>query len=357
MSAIFSASAQNSLITPDNKCFEYIGRIDFSNSLIPNLIWSGSSVSVNFDGTKISGVFSAKDGKIAVYVDGKRIRVENITKPMSLVKVENLEQGNHNVTFLRASMVETGRISFNGIITAGTVSAPSNSKDLKIEFFGNSVSEGYAAGAMCEANRDNRAYDDHSLSYSHLTAQLLNADYHNTSICGIAVTDGSGWIPFGMQSCYDRIDPYNVDSKWNFNNFKPLICVMALGINDTYKDNGVIDKAWRNNYKDMVLKIKENYGDNTRFVFSIPPMIDENSMAVQNLSTLVKELQNLGVKAFYFQYQQPITQGHPIAVEHEKIAQELYDFIIKNHLTDEIISGVGHIKNNNKLSLKAKKEL
>ena len=328
-----SSNAVTNIVSATNSNFQYTGRIDNSTPEKPDFIWSGTSVKVNFNGTKISGLFGATNGKIAVYVDSVKQSVQNITTPLKPIEITGLSAGNHEVLFRKVSRAENGRISFQGVICDGTIVSPSPRRSLKIEFFGNSVSEGYAAAAPNEANRDNGTYDDNSSAYTCLVAEKLKAEYHNTVMSGIAVSDGAGWLPFGMESRYKLLDPYNTSSLWDFSNYKPSICIMALGINDTYKDGGITGSVWRLKYKKLVLNLLAQYGPDTKFVFSIPPMIGASSMAVTNSIILVNDLKSQGINAFQHTYNLPVTGGHPIASEHIAIANELYAFLNESVLT------------------------
>ena len=44
----------NKIISPDNKCFDYMGRIDFENPERPMFIWAGSNTQTIFTGKSLS---------------------------------------------------------------------------------------------------------------------------------------------------------------------------------------------------------------------------------------------------------------------------------------------------------------
>jgi len=328
-----SSNTVTNIVSATNSNFQYTGRIDYSTPEKPDFIWSGTSVKVNFNGTKISGLFGATNGKIAVYVDSVKQSVQNINSSLKPIEITGLSSGNHEVLFRKVSRAENGRITFQGVICDGTIVPPSPRQNMRIEFFGNSVSEGYAAAAPNEANRDNGAYDDNSSAYTCVVADKLKAEYHNTAMSGIAVSDGAGWLPFGMQSRYKLLDPYNANSLWEFSKYTPDICFMALGINDSYKPATITNRTWKRNYSDIVHALVTAYGSKTRFVFAVPPMIDSTDNYIALSKELVLSLQTEGIQAYQYIYKQARISGHPIASEHIAIANELYAFLKESVLT------------------------
>lgn len=314
------------------------GRIDFDQQQNALIFWSGNYTSFSFTGTKVSVILSGTNSKVALYVDGvKQPALYSIKKDLDTVNVvQNLSLSQHLIVVRRASLVDLPLIKFHGILTDGELIDPSREKKLKLEFYGNSVSEGYAASTPDGVGRDNRVYDDNSSAYTCLLAQLLNADYQNVSIGGIAVCEGAGSVKIGMETRFDKLYPFTSASKWDFTKYKPDLCIMALGVNEYYNSGGIAWNQWRARYKNIIYSLLQKYGQETVFLFAAAPMIPSRSDPVLNIKQLVSELSAEGVKAYQYVYSFYSYNGHPIASEHVKMANELYNFIETNHIITDI---------------------
>ena len=323
--AVTSNKVENA-VGCDNENLQYVGRVDLTETDAPRFIWTGSGVKTRFYGTELTALFSAANGKVAVWVDGGKKDVKPVISSQVPVSTGICEEGWHDVEFRKVSRIENGDIRLTTILCDGELALP-EALDLKLEFYGNSVAEGYAAGAVNEEQRNNGLYDDHSCAYPFLVSKTLNADYHNVSISGIALTDGAGYLPYGMQSRYCLTDPDDEAMLWDFSKFVPDICVMALGINDTYSSGNVNGRTWRENYKQLVLDLQAQYGKDTKFVFIVPPMVDADAEVIQWNTTLVETLKQLGVYAYQYVFELAKVKDHPIASEQQIIAEELYRFL------------------------------
>lgn len=331
--AVTSLPVENA-VACDHEMLSYMGRVDRSDVTTPRFIWTGSGVRTRFYGTELTALFSAENGKVAVWVDGERQGVTSVTAAQVPVSTGVCDEGWHEVVFRKASRVENGDLYLSKIICNGELALPEEA-ELKLEFYGNSVAEGYAAGAIDESQRNNGLYDDHSCAYPCLVSEMLGADYHNISISGIALTDGAGYLPYGMQSRYRLLDPDDESSLWDFTRFVPDICVMALGINDTYAPGNVNGRTWRENYRQLVHELREQYGTDTRFVFIVPPMVDADADVIQWNTTLVETLKAEGIDAYQYIFELGKVKDHPIASEQQTIAEELYRFLNEQVIADK----------------------
>lgn len=315
-----------------------MGRIPLDTERNALLSWPGSAVKIKFQGTSFSATLSGINAKVAFYIDGiKQSSLYKISRNNETVVIaENLTPAIHEIIIRKASLVDDAVVKFHGIITDGELLPPENNTPLRIEYFGNSVSEGYAAGIQDGQGRDNRAYDDNTSAYTCLLSEMLNAEYHNISIGGIALCQGAGTVNLGMETRYDKLYPFQSNELWDFSRFKPDLCIMALGVNEFYASGGIPWETWREKYKNLVLKLQTYYGENTLFLFAVAPMVSSRSESVKNMKLVVADLQANGVKAMAYVYSFMSYNGHPIASEHQKMAEELYQFIIDNQL----ISGI-----------------
>ncbi|MDP4276106.1 MAG: GDSL-type esterase/lipase family protein [Bacteroidota bacterium] len=324
---------------PTDQRIQFMGRTDFDEQHNALLSWSGSAILIKFNGTAISAVLSGLNAKVAFYIDGvKQSSLYTIkTNTGDTVLIANdLAQGDHELIIRQASLVNYAQIHFKGLLVDGQLLDHTKSYRLKLEYYGDSVSDGCAAATPDGCGRDNNLYDDNTSSYTCLLAEKLNAEYNNVSIGGIALCEGAGSVKLGMETRFDKQYPFNSSKLWDFSTYKPDLCIMALGINDYYNPGGITWDEWRARYKALIYKLRQVYGDDTPFLFAAGPMISSRSEPIKNIRLLVAELNAEGIKAYHYVYSFYSYNGHPIASEHVKMASELYDFIVSNNLTTTV---------------------
>lgn len=330
---------QNTYPATSNK-IKYVGRVaEVSNNSI-SLSWTGCTAIIRFRGTRISANVSGINHKLVFYVDGEKQNELTVLSAnnQTITIANNLSNSEHELIIKRVSLVNVVLLILHNITVDGELlDIPQIPERKKIEFFGNSVSEGYASGAQDALQADDFALSDHSKAYTSLLADSLNAEYHNTSISGIAVCQGAGPFTAGMETRYDKLYPLDSARIWDFKKFIPDLCVMALGVNDYLKPvTGMNWTTWKERYKQLIINLRNQYGSDTQFLFAVAPMIGSQTAPVISIKMLVAELNALGIKASYYVYSF-ITAKHPIEFEQKKMASELFNYIkLNNILTTDI---------------------
>ena len=102
----------------------------------------------------------------------------------------------------------------------------------KMEFFGNSITCGYADEDTTGKDRGTSPYENGYLSYAALTARHFDAEFYSTSKSGIGIT--VSWFPLTMPEMYDRLDATDPYSKWDFSKYTPDVVVINLFQNDSW---------------------------------------------------------------------------------------------------------------------------
>jgi hypothetical protein len=105
----------------------------------------------------------------------------------------------------------------------------------KIEFFGNSITCGYAVEDSTGKDRGTAFYENAYIAYGAITARHFNAEFNCTVKSGIGIT--ISWFPLIMPEMYDRLDPEDPGSKWDFSLFRPDVVVINLFQNDSWLVN------------------------------------------------------------------------------------------------------------------------
>ena len=87
-------------------------------------------------------------------------------------------------------------------------------KKRKIEFYGDSITAGYAVEDTTGKDSPDSTYTNNYLSYASITARHFDAEYSFIIKSGIGVT--ISWFPIIMPEIYDLTDPQDPQSKWDF---------------------------------------------------------------------------------------------------------------------------------------------
>jgi hypothetical protein len=334
--------AQNTTILFNNSNLYYEGRIKF-NSDAAELSWPGSSVSIFFEGTGVAAIL--KDGDTANYynviIDDTHIfKIHTDTIKKSYALATGLPAGKHKVELFKRTEWDKGKTWFYGFETSDkTVLLPAPAlKKRKIEFFGNSITCGYAV----EDNSGNDSwtgyYENNYLTYAAITARHYNAQYYCTSKSGIGIV--ISWFPLLMPEMYDRLDPTDSASKWDFSKFTPDIVVINLFQNDSWLVNRPDHEQFKFRfgtkkpseefiiaaYKDFVSKIRNKY-PNAHIICALGSMdaTRDGSPWPGYIKTAIGQLNDSKIYTCFFKYKN--TNGHPNVAEQQTMANDLIEFI------------------------------
>lgn len=328
----------------NNKNIRYEGRIAYTKDAA-ELMWPGTSVTINFTGTGISGTFKDQDTSnyYNVIIDKENkysIQFDTLQKTVEFAS--GLAYGKHSLQLFKRTEWDKGKTWFYGFETQSKikVNKPDKLPKRKIEFFGNSITCGYA---IYDSVKDYYFgyYENNYETYAALTARHFNAQYHCTAKSGIGIM--VSWFPMIMPEMYDRLDATDSTSKWDFSKYIPDVVVINLLQNDSWivtmsdqpefkhrfgtaapTESEVIDA-----FKKFVQTIRDTYPksqiicmlgnmDITKKGSPWPGYVDE----------AVKQLHDKKIFTFFSPYKD--TYGHPKVREQKAMADGLIKFIDEN---------------------------
>lgn len=233
--AAFNCKAQT-FITATDSHLHYQGRTWTDDGAVV-LSWPGNSVDINFKGTGIK--FAMRDQAAFNYftevVDGKVIGVYHpADNAKNIVSIDGLSNSNHHLQLFKRTEWAFGKTWFYGF------SLPADDKILtatpthkrKIEFYGNSITCGYAALDTTGKDRGLAPFEDGYNSYAAITARHYNAEFSSISKSGIGVM--LSWFPLIAPEMYDRIDATDSIRKWDFSKYTPDVVIVNLFQNDSW---------------------------------------------------------------------------------------------------------------------------
>jgi lysophospholipase L1-like esterase len=320
----------------------YEGRVAYTTDAA-TLMWPGTSVKINFEGTSIEGTFKDSDTANYYYaiVDGKlnpeKFHFGKEKQKYRLAK--GLTSGKHSLELFKITEWDKGRTWFYGFSFDAKIKLlpPSAKPKRKIEFFGNSITCGYA---LEDTVTDSPAgyFENNYDAYAAITARHFDAQFHCTSKSGIGIT--VSWFPMIMPEMYDRLDPEDATSKWDFSKYTPDVVVINLLQNDSWivdmpeneqfkrqfgtkaPDNSFIIKA----YQKFVQTIRGKYPQSTIIcMLGNMDITRKESPWPRYVEQAVAPLNDRKLFTLFAPYKE--TGGHPKKAEQQVLADQLIRFI------------------------------
>lgn len=323
----------------------YEGRISYRSDAA-ELAWSGTSVSVKFKGTGISVTMQDLDtaNYYNVIIDNEVI---SVLKPDSLKKDYVLATGltdtEHHLKLFKRTEWDKGKTLFYGfeIAEGGKVLNPDPAPERRIEFYGNSITCGYGNEDFEGKDRWFGYFQNNYETYAAITARHFNAQYHCISKSGIGIL--VSWFPLIMPEMYNRTDPTDASSLWDFGKYTPDVVVINLLQNDSWLVDRPEHDSFKlrfgtqapdsskiiSSYKAFILSIRDKY-PNTSIICALGSMdaTKGGSQWPLYVSSVVNSLGDERVYTCFFPFQE--TKGHPLVKEHKAMAKQLISFIETN---------------------------
>lgn len=337
----FSTQAQEKFISYTNKHLTYQGRILYTADAAV-LTWPGTSVRIHFKGKSISGEFKDSDttNYYNVIIDNKvmqRIRFDTLRKVKVLVS--GLTDEEHTLELFKITEWDKGRTwfySFELPEGAKLLAAPPLPKR-KIEFYGNSITCGYA---LEDTVHDSplAIYENNYDAYGAITARHFNAQYQCIAKSGIGIM--ISWFPLIMPEMYYRLDPNDPNSTWDFSKYRPDVVVINLLQNDSWLINNPKHEQFINRFgsdkpnESVIISAYQDFVKHIRSVYPKAKIIcmlgnmnitREGSPWPTYEDKAVNGLNDRNIFTFIVPYKR--TPGHPKKEEQRALANELIKFI------------------------------
>jgi len=346
-SIITVACSQNKdvLVPFNNPNIMYEGRIDTTTYDAAELYWSGTSIKLNFEGQAISARFSEERGdtyyNIIIDNDAPYI-LHPDSAQQYYVLADSLPEGPHSVEIFKRTEYDRGWSRFYGfsITGNGKVLPKDAPKKRKIEFYGNSITAGYAVDDFSGSDRSDSIFTNNHLSYDKLTADHFDADYHCICKSGIGIT--VSWFPTIMPEIYNRLNPADANSRWDFSLYTPDLVVINLFQNDSWIVNLPDNEEFKRQFgttkptDDFIIKSYADFVRSIRKEYPETPIIcmlgnmdatQEGSVWPGYVETAVAQMNDTNIYTFFEPFKE--TPGHPNIAEQATMAKHLSEFIEK----------------------------
>ncbi|WP_338874684.1 SGNH/GDSL hydrolase family protein [Spirosoma sp. SC4-14] len=320
----------------DNPTIQYIGRIDFSNPLLPRFWASGVYIKAKFTGSFCDIVVNDElhdeinHNYLSIIVDNAApVRIQTRSKTDTIKVIRNLPEGEHMLTICKDTEASAGYLEFVGLYCQELLPLPPKPMR-KMEFIGNSITCGAGSDLSISQCGHGNWYDKHNayLSYGPTVARAFNAQWQLSSVSGIGLIRSCCSLPITMPQVYDKINMWGNYVNWNFNQYVPDVVSICLGQNDGIQDSTAFCSA----YIKFITTIRSHY-PNAYIVCVASPMANALLAPVlkKYLTSIVqyanaRRMPNVGL-FFFSQRYHGGCGDHPTLAEHALMAQELTAFL------------------------------
>lgn len=339
------------LMTKDN--VKLLGRTYLNN----DIRWcSFSATGVEFRFTGKSCAFSLRadsmvnetshQARYAIYVDDELFADEMMDigiKEVQVVSSDTAEEHVIRLVKLSESSDSSLGIQYVACDEEATI-APTEEKELKIEFVGDSITCGYGVDGELNVDSYSTHNEDATKAYAYRTAQMLDADYSLVSFSGYGIisgyTSGDKVESQALPQYYDKlgnsygtaggIKPSEVE--WDFS-FQPDVVVINLGTNDySYtKSDTARCEEYIQGYYSFLQTVREKNPDAV-IICTLGVMGQELYPKIQE--TVYRFTEDTGDEKVYAVKldQQDAANGyavdwHPTAASHEHAAEQMSEAI------------------------------
>ncbi len=337
---LFVSCAREPYISPDSTEIGYQGRVAFTDSAAV-FYWPGNSVKTRFRGTEVYALMRDGNGKkyMNVIVDGDSLilfRPDSVKKWYPLVK--DLKDTVHTVeVFMRTGFHPTWFFGFKTGKKGKFLPLPP-ALEKSMEFYGNSITEGASVHDYSGHDFWDSTYTDNYVAYGAVTARHYHANYTCIARGGIGLL--VSWYPLIMPEMWDRLNPDDPASRWDFSKYTPDIVVVNLFQNDAAlferpehpqmvaRFHGEIpgEKEIVKAYQDFLKKIRGVY-PRAKIICTLGSMnaVREDRPWRGYVRKAAEGLNDPDIYYYFFFYKGGLT--HPQEPEQRRMADSLINFI------------------------------
>ena len=304
---------------------------------------AASGFEVRFYGTSLAveaSAYGTWDSMFSVFVDGEKdARVVTVTtggfSAASLTLAENLAEGEHTVKALKRTDSYRSATVIEKIRTDGKFLSPPARPALKIQFFGDSITNGSgvlrqtgydaATGRYTDSNVYTAATQNGLLSYAYVAAERLGAEAQYYGRGGIAMNYSTDERTVLNNPAALAVDLDPDDYPYDYASWTPDVVVIYLGTNDY----NIGTKNPTLGYSPDGLKVAfvqflrsvigAYYGTEIPVVLCSGMMVPAAGLGdiMESVKRMLPEFTNLQTLEF-----SPCAIGHPVA-EEDRVAGEL----------------------------------
>lgn len=279
-----------------------------------------------------------EEGLIGVMIDNDFNNMKNIVVKVgaSNVKIaDNLEVGNHTIRIVKLNEYNRNAMTIQSVTLNGNkLGVIPEEKDLKIEFYGDSITCGY--GNLTSSRTMQYPfthYEDGYKTYAAYASQELNADFSVIAASGYGILRSyGGSTTQTFNEFWDNSLVASEKVKHDFNSFKADIVVVNLGTNDySYANNSktaVSNDEIKAGIMNIIDKIKSvNPTAKIVWLAGMNGKLKNSYIDIDSvLSSLTTEVQDFYYKGDLYTGQNG-GDWHPNAADHKTVSSSVVNFL------------------------------
>ncbi|WP_348799823.1 SGNH/GDSL hydrolase family protein [Flavobacterium adhaerens] len=335
------------LVKPNDKSISYMGRVKIAQDSAC-FYWPGTSATIHFEGTGITANMKSRneDGYFYAIIDNDvehalKFKTDNVKTNIPLAS--GLSSGKHTLQLYKLSNNTSENIFYGFQINGkAKLKKPSKPSKRKIEFYGNSITAGHGIDLGIDGidNGKPETFNNY-YTYAALTARHFDAQYSCIARSGIGIM--VSWFPEIMPEIYDRLNPMDPNSKWDFSIYTPNVVVINLFQNDSWlvnlpKHEQFISRFGLTKptddfiilaYQTFVSSIRNKY-PNASIICALGNMdgTKTDSKWPSYIKQAVERLNDKNIYTLVFPFKN--TGNHPTKQEQQMMADDLIKFIDQN---------------------------
>lgn len=314
-----------------------VGRIGTSDDGHPILYWPGSAVEATFEGSSLSVVLQDQKGEayydvIVDWADDSPLVLKMEKGTHTYLIATNITAATHDVQLFRRTEGLDGPTEFIGFILdeGAKLDDLPDAPERKIEFYGDSITCGMGDEAPDDGPDNINSQRNNYVAYGALTARNLGAEYRCIARSGIGIV--KSWFDLTMPDYWNRLDPNDSESEWNFSEWRPDVVVVNLFQNDSWlipkMDPVLGPEQIIQAYVDFISGIRKVYPD-AHIICALGSMdaTIEGSLWPGYIHQAVVKMDDPKISECYF----PFTgwKKHPRIRHHREMAEQLTAHIRK----------------------------
>lgn len=312
----------------------FSGRIDHTQESGPVIVWQGSEIAIEYQGKMQSVTFQNVTGSayFDVTLDGSRIgMIEARTGEVDLSSLlQNHEDADwQTLKLLKRSEASVGHAGFSHFTVEGSTRTHTPVPPAyKFVFFGDSITAG-----SCSEDGSTDQWDDFSthnalVSYAALTAEQLNAEYHNVSASGVGIS--AGYQTYTAPQVWNRLYPDVSAQQADLSAFQPDVVFINYGENDdsyTSGQNASFPNDFTSRYVALLKDIRQAYPESAIVILRGGMWGGSQSQRLRGpWENVVSQFTQQDDNAYSFVFNH-WSSLHPRTTDHEIMAQELVDWL------------------------------
>lgn len=310
----------------------FMGRFDLSDPSAPKCGWVNSAVFVRFRGNEITMTAEDSGGidYIEIVLDGIARNWIRLNQGVHEYVIESgLDDAIHTLEIHKRTELLYGSIKFLdfALPKGREFFAPPAPKSLRLEYYGDSITNGCGNGHPHEL-REAPHLDDGYMSYVGISARMLNAEYHTLAISGIGILqDAMGNLNGLPAHFYGTLGKDS--TPWDFAKYIADGVIINLGQNDY--STPIDGEQYIAAYIDFIRNILEKYPE--AYVFCCVGTMNNNYLpSVERVVSYFGEKGNDKIYCVDLGLIHPEVEGwggwfHPSTQTHYRMGTELAQFI------------------------------